>query len=427
MDRHARFKWIVLTAGLVLAWTMLSSVGALAEPDDDLTTTPEVPVADVAVPTITLSVDKGGPGSAVTANTTGMNSCMRNPRGMIALWWDEDPLSADAVRTVDFDSGSVAFDFTVPTTADAREHTVSAQCRNPLAPAVSAPVTATFRVTSTEKPTLTLDPSSGAPGNEVAATGSGFPCRTNLQLLWDGVEAVKDDLDVTFATTIKVPPNAEPGPHFVETFCEGQPDLTVQQPFSVTGTVTTPVTTSDTAAASEPVLTVQPNRGRPDDSVRISGTGFTCTSTSPTVDIWWEGRPMRSGLPVDGLGEFSAPFVIPTDAGEGPHEVRATCSGKTLTAKSEFRVVPATAITPRTWQWLGWLVAALVLAAIVAAALHFRSRRHPRTHEVGIDVRAEPHVDTAPTVSVSQAPEGRTLAIRLEAHPDPGTQTVREV
>jgi hypothetical protein len=117
---------------------------------------------------------------------------------------------------------------------------------------------------------------------------------------------------------------------------------------------------------------------------------------------------------------------VPKDAKPGPNVMRLTTMGAQTLAETPFEVVPAGVSLP-----LKLLLGAGTLVAGALARAAFRrwrpSRPRSRVGELPEDFRAEPH--TRP-VEVTVAPEHdntRTFSVRLEPHPDPGTQTLQEM
>jgi hypothetical protein len=372
--------------------------------------------------TLTLAPPQGGPGTPVTATTTGFGACLDAPQKM-SLRWDDHPLPATNARIVNRDNGSLAADFTVPDDAFAGTHTVTALCGGayPTPPA-------TFTVVSTEKPTLTLDPGNGPRGSQVKASGTGFACGADgVQLLWDGNNLAAGPSG-TFTVRLTVPSDAPIGGHSVVASCRrNHPDITDRQSFTVTSTVTTQVT--------EPTLVLQPTSGSPGDKVQVIGEGFACANHSAAVELSWDDGTQLASVSLDRSGGFDAAVSVPADAAAGRHPVRAACSDESAPAATDFTVLPIVPPPPpsprlpppppRAW-WVIALIAGGVALLVLAYFLSRRRARHARLHTRAQAV-SQPGGPPVVTVRETPAPGEATHAVRLEAHPGPGTLTIREV
>jgi hypothetical protein len=220
---------------------------------------------------ITLSPDHGKPESAVKVTAMLMVQCAPPQTGTLSLTWDGRSLSPTNIAAADPASGSIAFDFMVPATAEAGPHTVAAVCpppddlRSKTYVAYGYTGSTTFTVDPTEKPTLTLTPSEGAAGSRIAASGTGFTCDTNLALLWDDGSVLADQLSGTFTEHISIPADASSGRgHTVTASCRDHPDIEVSQPFTVTpAAASATVTTGESQAVTGPIVTPQPTLSEP--------------------------------------------------------------------------------------------------------------------------------------------------------------------
>jgi hypothetical protein len=120
---------------------------------------------------------------------------------------------------------------------------------------------------------------------------------------------------------------------------------------------------------------------------------------------------------------------VPKDAKPGSSILRLTTIRAQTVAETPFLVVPPDPPWLRLLRGLLIGAGALVAGALARAA--FRrwrpSRDRSRVGELPEDFRVEPH--TRP-VEVTVEPEHdntRTFSVRLEPHPDPGTQTLQEM
>ena len=184
------------------------------------------------------------------------------------------------------------------------------------------------------------------------------------------------------------------------------------------------------AAPPSPSLSPTLRAGAPALEVPPEGPGWT--RLRPAVATGW-GRA-RSAFP------WSDPLdrrrgrdgsISPTGSAQGVKRGRrlwlATQSAQTL-AEQPFEVVGG----PIPWPVrLALGAGALVVGALARIASRrwqaSREERRGRRPAEQPDVRAEPH--TRPVeVDVEPVPDGtRTVAVRLQPHPDPGTQALNEV
>jgi hypothetical protein len=138
----------------------------------------------------------------------------------------------------------------------------------------------------------------------------------------------------------------------------------------------------------------------------------------------------------NGLGNFTAKtaFTIHpngsctgascTATKTGPHTITGTVNGTTISATADLAFAGLPGPLPLPW-WLFAVGGAFLVAARTVAARLQRGRRH--RGGVPQDVRAEPHPNPA-RVTVNQDPQSApTIRVRLEPHPDRGTQTLKEV
>jgi hypothetical protein len=113
-----------------------------------------------------------------------------------------------------------------------------------------------FAATHASGPTLTLSPTSGAPGTNVTMTGKGFPSKTSLQSTWGGATTdmpiVSTNGGGGFRTSFKVP-SAAVGTHAIGVQQPGGAATLATVDFGVTGTAgPTPLATPAPTTASKP-------------------------------------------------------------------------------------------------------------------------------------------------------------------------------
>jgi hypothetical protein len=383
-------------------------------------------------PHVALAPDHGGPGTPLTATATGFEACLANifnreeePLYAVSFQWDADP---PVDPTVSAEDGSrQAADFTVPANAKTGQHKVSALCHG------VAHATATFTVDATEKPTLTLDPGKGGPGSPMTASGTGFACGADgVQLFWDGNRPLAEGPSGTFTVGLTVPSDAPTGGHTVVATCRNRRDITVTQSFTVTSNVTPPATESA-------ALVLQPTSGPPGDPVHVTGERFACANRSRTVELSWDDGRQLGSASLDASGHFDTSFSVPANADGRRHTVRAACSDGSAAVATDFTVVAAGTIVPKgpppppppppSPDGHLW-VTALIIAGLVLLGLVYllsRGRKRPGGPATRVQAVSRPGGPALVTVRETPTPGEATHAIRLQAHTDSGTHTIKEV
>ena len=371
---------------------------------------------------LTLSSDKGQPGSHVTGTGTGFAACntpaVSAPQP-ISLLWDGQPHPASITGT---DPLNVSFD--VPTDASAKPYTVTVTCG-------SAEAEAPFEVVPAEQATLTLDKSEGLRGSDLTASGSGFACDGDqVRLLWDDGSPLKDNLPGTFSVQLTVPQDVSDGGHTVVASCLDNPEITASHAFTVLKEAIPTV--------GNVSLSLTPSSGRPEDTVRVAGEGFACDSQS--VELFWDGRQFNNPS-TNASGHFDTSISVPAAADGGDHTVRASCSDGSATESAGFRVeIPGQTptVTPTTtpggsggqvqddgttgWVWV------LIVAALIAAGLAYRHWRKTRPRKaVSIEAFSRPGGPPITTIRETPARGEATHAVGIKTRPDIGTVTIREV
>jgi len=171
------------------------------------------------------------------------------------------------------------------------------------------------------EPTITVDPTTANPGDEVTVDGTGYtPDATVTVEIRDGsgtviatVEDVPTDGDGNFTTPITVPAGTTPGSYTVV----GIDDTTsteAETPLGVGG-----------VGVSEPTVTVDPTTANPGDEVTVTGEGWP-PSTTVTVELVDEDGDVVATVDVetDDEGSFTTPITVPDDATPGDYTVHAS-------------------------------------------------------------------------------------------------------
>ncbi|KOU24172.1 hypothetical protein ADK52_14670 [Streptomyces sp. WM6372] len=345
-------------------------------------------------------------------------------------------------------AGEFETDVTVPSDATARSYDVTALCT------VNSKLKATadFQVTPEPEPgptVLTLDPAEGDVETPVAVTGSGFDgCAADggragtVTLSWDGnplpdVTPAEVTLDGgAFTAEFAVPSEADSTDHTVTATCVGYEQVSADQRFTVTAA-------PGPRPQPDPQVTLDPpSLPFGGGSVAITGSGFNC----PEVALSWEGEQWDTVAPA-GDGTFDIAFDVTPDTSEASYTVRAQCTNDPgVGAEAAFTVngtgpVPPTPTpptpptptptpdpTPVTIP-VGLVVGSSLLgvALLALAGSAFLSHRHRGplwVHEhVSSRLRPAPAATDVAEPSETGPP---TRTVRLEPHPDPGDQTLKE-
>jgi hypothetical protein len=313
LHRAARAAPLVLAAGCAVSITTFLGGVALADPpppSPSPSSTPEPSASPTTTPSryygldqesrVHLSVNQGLPGTTFTATAEAFYPC-----DSVSFQWD-DPVVVEPAPQDNAYVGRFEWTTTVPAQAGAGTHQVTASCNG---------VTKSATFTVTEKPSLTLSPEQGTPGQTgVTATTKGFEAclgggssvSQTMSWQWDGAPlqtsvASGDGSTVTF----EVPADASPDDaHTVTAACG---EASAKAPFAVT-----PI--------AKPALTLDKPQGLRGSPLTANGTGFACGDDR--VQLLWDGKtPLGDGA----SGTFSAQLTIPADASISQHTVVASC------------------------------------------------------------------------------------------------------
>ncbi len=175
-------------------------------------------------------------------------------------------------------------------------------------------------------PTLSLSPTSGYVGTEVAASGAGYVASTALTITFAGVAisscvsgSLRSDAQGDMACTFDVPASTV-GSHLV-------------------------AVSDGTNSASAPYTVLAefllaPGNGTVGTTVTATGTGFDATST---YSVSWNGSASLCAGTTSATGGFSCSFEAP-DAAGGSHLVTATEASNT--ASAAFVIDPSLTVAP---------------------------------------------------------------------------------
>jgi hypothetical protein len=231
-------------------------------------------------PKITLSASTGNVGDTVTVSGNGFAATA----GITILFDDVSKGTTTTTTTGTFSSVT----FTVPDSVKG-SHTVKAQETS----ATTNYTTATFTVS----PEITLDPASGAVGDEVTVTGTGFAASSDIIISFDGDEVDIGGDDSTsskgsFESTFDVP-EASRGGHTVK--AEDEDDNYATATFTV-----------------GQKITIDPTSGSSGTTVTVTGTGFRA---SKPITIYYDDEEVTTSPAVvttSSAGYFTATFTVPS-------------------------------------------------------------------------------------------------------------------
>jgi hypothetical protein len=182
------------------------------------------------------------------------------------------------------------------------------------------------------------------------------------------------------------------------------------------------------AGASSP-LHVDPVKGGAGTRLRITATVDRGLVACP-LRFLLGGTPLGPDVRVRSDGSISEEREVPGNARPGPGSLRLATLTALTVAETPFEVVPVP--TPAGLSLpLRLLVGVGALLAGALARAAFRrwrlSRQERRAGELPDDLRAEPHTSPVEVAVEPVHDATRTFTVRLEPHPDPGNQTLREV
>ncbi|MFA4917385.1 MAG: GEVED domain-containing protein, partial [Syntrophales bacterium] len=316
-----------IPVGVVLTVPLTTTPGAYSVRADIATSgTIEASVTFIVPnPTISLSAISGPPTTVITVTGSGFT-----PSTAGVIWFDnngnnvvdagEPQLLASTTTAGAIPTGIT---LTVPATTIAGAYSVHADI--PTVGTIEA--SAIFTVPT---PSLTLAPTSGAPGTVITITGSGFNPRT-VGVLWfdsngnNTIDTGEPQVAVTAtatgtipaATTLTVAISTTPGIYLVRA------DIATGGTVEASATFTT----------SAPALTIAPTSGAPGTVITITGSGF---NPSTAGVIWFDS----DGNNTAGAGEPQA-AVTTTAAGALPTGITLTVPAASTGTYSVRADIPA--------------------------------------------------------------------------------------
>jgi hypothetical protein len=175
-----------------------------------------------------------------------------------------------------------------------------------------------------------------------------------------------------------------------------------------------------------PALTLRPTSGYSGDRVQVDGRRLPCTNRAGPVNLSWDDGTNLTDASLDQSGNFATSVLVTPKTDGGRLTMRARCADGVVLA-ADFTVLSSSPLPPeRNYWWVLWLIVGI--AALVYFLRRLRPSK-PKPKPALPHIYAVAHPDGVPVVSVRATPKRgeSTHNLRLEAHADLGTQTVREV
>ena len=246
---------------------------------------------------ITISPTSGCVGDTVTVSGTGFNA-----NSTVTIYFDSTSQGTVTTSATGTFSG---FTFTVPDSYKG-SHTVKGTDTSG----------DSSGITFTVSPKVTASLTSGAVGDTITISGSGFAANSTVTFYFDSTSANTTSTNTygTFSnTTFTIPPSSR-GSHTIK----------AQDASSNYATATFTVAHK---------ITITPTSGVPGTTVTVNGTGF---SASRTINIKYRGVAVTTNsttITTDSYGSFMATFTVPAGLA-GAQTVEA--SDGTYTASANF-------------------------------------------------------------------------------------------
>lgn len=183
-------------------------------------------------------------------------------------------------------------------------------------------------------PSVVMDPTSGGVGTVVTLKATGFAAsESGIKVLYSSKEirsGIVADTTGSWNATIAIP-NSTKGTHTLD----------------VSGATTPASDITDMIFTVAPSISVTPNTGFIDDTVKISGSGFYNNESS--INITFDGAQIASSITADDSGAWSTNIKIPS-ASNGSHSIGA--SGRLTTATdvtaANFTIQTSLSVLPKT-------------------------------------------------------------------------------
>ena len=262
---------------------------------------------NVIVPAvITLSPTAGQRGITVTLSGSSFN-----PSSAITVKFDSTTLATTPSTLTTTASGAFSATVTIPSTASAGSHTITAT------DGAGKSGSAIFTVSL--GPVVILSPTSGVTGTEVTVTGSNFTKNTQATIKFGKITVATEPPNViigvtgTLAAKFLVPAGVALGNYIVS----------VRDDTGRTGNATFTVQSSAIASIS-----LSPTSAAPGSMVTVTGSNFG-TNTSVIIKL---DESIITTITTTSAGAFTATFAVPGSTVTGSHTISASDGAKNASA-----------------------------------------------------------------------------------------------
>lgn len=183
-------------------------------------------------------------------------------------------------------------------------------------------------------PSVKMDPTSGGVGSAVTITASGFAASENgIKVLYSGKEVRSGliaDATGSWSTSFSVP-NSTKGTHLVNIYGYTTPQKDI----------------TDLIYTVAPSLSISPDNGVVDDTIKVTGSGFFNNETG--ISVLFDDAQIQSGITADDTGFWTSTVKIPATSA-GSHSIKANgrlTSASDVTA-ANFNIQTLLSIVPKT-------------------------------------------------------------------------------
>lgn len=353
---------------------------------------------------LALTPSSGAPSTSFTVDAHGYDC------DYVELLWDGSRVGFEPA-----DAGVVAAELSVPADAQDGDHRITARCATDADQSDQAVFSVTASPTpspTSPDPQLRLSAYAGERGDSFTAAVRGYAC-AEISFSWDDTDPAKTSrLEAGEAVArLSVPEDLSLGDHDLVARCVADTTQTSQRTFRV-------IPPSDAAE----VLRLSVHAGEPGARFTATAAGYDCGRGR--VLFHWDDSVLEA-VPV--VGRIAvAELSVPKDAAPGRHKVAAVCA--TDDTERDSRRFTVTSVVPTSDLSSYWPGAAALLLLVAGGLPALRLQRQRRWVHDHLGVRAAAAAGSSMRTSESpQDPSARDVEVRIEPHPGPGTQSIKEV